>query len=1496
MADTSRIMLFDSSDTYLGDLAPDDVFGRKRIEAINGEHSLTITTSQILAKGTRLLTVDDTGKWREYVVSGQDANHSSGKTAIGSYYCVWSIQHDLMGVTCDKMPGVQNAVNAATALAAALSNTKRWTAGAVTVTSTGGASMWQRSAWEALSVLIDTWGGEVDAEITVGSTGVVKREACLYSHLGSTDVTRRFDYGADLVAIRRKVAEDPIYARIVPLGAGYTDDANSTDRRRVTIESLTDGNVQWLQNDDVAELVRLPDGSGGWEYPTRFVIYDGIETPEELLAVATADLDTYTTPKVTYTASVLQLDKAGADIHGLALGDDFDVVDKSFDVDGGIRIRDRAIKLEVNEMDEHDIVVTLGDVAETFASSLAKISGKVDTISNIVANQGATFADYLNNIIDNLNAEINATDGYTYIVAGRGIVTYDVAVSDPTVGAEASQVTEMRGGTLRFANGRTSAGDWDWKTVLISGHIATDMITSGNITAGYIGNSTSGNYWNLDTGEFRLVTTASMGGRTVEEVLAGVDATITDVDVEYAESQSNETAPSTGWDTECPTWREGYYIWQRTKTTTATGTTYSDAACISGREGVDGTSVTISSIQWTVGTSGTSAPATGWQASVPSVDQGKWLWCKTTYSDGSTAYTCSYQGTDGEDGTSVAIQSATKSGDTTTVVLVETDASGEQTTSTLTITDGADGTNGTAGANGYIHTAWANSADGSTDFSTSVSTGKTYLGVYTDNTATDSSDPSAYSWSLIKGSDGVGINSTTITYGTSASASTQPTSWQSSVPTVAKGQWLWVKTEYTYTDSSNKTVYSKSYAGTDGEDGKSVAVQSASKSNGTTTVVLVDTDGNTTTLTINDGEDGDTGSAGANGYVHTAWATSADGSTGFSTSVSTGKTYLGVYTDNTATDSSDPSAYSWSLIKGSDGVGINSTTITYGTSASASTQPTSWQSSVPTVAKGQWLWVKTEYTYTDSSNKTVYSKSYAGTDGEDGKSVAVQSASKSNGTTTVVLVDTDGNTTTLTINDGEDGDTGSAGANGYVHTAWATSADGSTGFSTSVSTGKTYLGVYTDNTAADSQTYSDYSWSLIKGADGDDGVGISSVVPQYYLSTSSTAQTGGSWSASEPTWVSGKYIWTRSMVTWADGTSSPTDPVLASALNTANETAADAKDTADTLATMVRSYGAGVLVCKTNQTVGALVNANGSFDVVNVTWSSGTPTAGTVLATFGSYIEIGSSTHIHMLIDPVGCYFIQGTASNPYVAMKLDLDSIEFGLSAYDTGDWSTSYSQRGMFASLAFRAEEDAQGYRQVGFQYDYSERAASAGTYKYTSSLFAPGFRLDANAYGKSSQSASAVAGTGFVSMRYIGSFSLSPGSEQSLAGSSYTGYVIASPSKITSQITSTARLYVDSTETTVRHYGTTNAKRHYLSLTDDGLVIDGTILVTLPYYGNSASLETINITSLVSGKNAILKINGNSVQNESGGYSGTVSLMGSDGASKSVKVVYGKITSVT
>ena len=151
------------------------------------------------------------------------------------------------------------------------------------------------------------------------------------------------------------------------------------------------------------------------------------------------------------------------------------------------------------------------------------------------------------------------------------------------------------------------------------------------------------------------------------------------------------------------------------------------------------------------------------------------------------------------------------------------------------------------------------------------------------------------------------------------------------------------------------------------------------------------------------------------------------------------------------------------------------------------------------------------------------------------------------------------------------------------------------------------------------------------GPQGSTGKGLKSAVDQYYLSTSNTTQSGGSWSNTQPSWVSGKYIWTRTYQTWNDNTTTTTTPVLADALNKANTAASHAQSTADT----ARKEASNAAKTATNYmkfdnsglTVGDLtkntLGRNVNIDNRSVNIRNGT----NVLAQFAeSLIEIGKNT------------------------------------------------------------------------------------------------------------------------------------------------------------------------------------------------------------------------------------------------------------------------------
>ena len=89
-----------------------------------------------------------------------------------------------------------------------------------------------------------------------------------------------------------------------------------------------------------------------------------------------------------------------------------------------------------------------------------------------------------------------------------------------------------------------------------------------------------------------------------------------------------------------------------------------------------------------------------------------------------------------------------------------------------------------------------------------------------------------------------------------------------------------------------------------------------------------------------------------------------------------------------------------------------------------------------------------------------------------------------------------------------------------------------------------YLGTYVGVEASSDPT--DYTWTLIKGADGEkgadgtdgkdgkDGKGITATVIRYQLHTNGTTAPTGSWLSTIPTPEQGKYLWTRTTVTYTD--------------------------------------------------------------------------------------------------------------------------------------------------------------------------------------------------------------------------------------------------------------------------------------------------------------------------------------------------------------------------
>ena len=102
------------------------------------------------------------------------------------------------------------------------------------------------------------------------------------------------------------------------------------------------------------------------------------------------------------------------------------------------------------------------------------------------------------------------------------------------------------------------------------------------------------------------------------------------------------------------------------------------------------------------------------------------------------------------------------------------------------------------------------------------------------------------------------------------------------------------------------------------------------------------------------------------------------------------------------------------------------------------------------------------------------------------------------------------------------------------------------------------------------------------GTPGQNAPTITSVREQFYLSTSNTTQTGGSWSNTIPTWSSGKYYWTRVVTTYSDSSTTTSTAVLDQGLNQSLVSALEAKSATETLTTTVNQHATKIELAATN--------------------------------------------------------------------------------------------------------------------------------------------------------------------------------------------------------------------------------------------------------------------------------------------------------------------------
>lgn len=390
---------------------------------------------------------------------------------------------------------------------------------------------------------------------------------------------------------------------------------------------------------------------------------------------------------------------------------------------------------------------------------------------------------------------------------------------------------------------------------------------------------------------------------------------------------------------------------------------------------------------------------------------------------------------------------------------------------------------------------WVVFADTETGDGISIkSAGKAYMGIAYNRTTKQPvlTDPSVYAWVKVVGDQGIagepGKDGLTSFFHVRYADVPNPTANQLRKDT---GKYIGTYVDYILEDSTDPTKYTwRKFQGDDGEDGA---------------------DG----IAGNDGADGETS------YLHIAYATSADGKTGFSTTNAVDKTYIGVYTDYVQADSTDPTKYKWTKIQGPQGTqglqgiqgpqgergiagknGKDGATTYFHIKYSAISSPTS--ASQMTEVPNTYIGTYVDFTETDSNDPAKYTwYRFQGLQGEKGTQ-------------------------------GIPGVNGSDGKTTYLHIKYSNDA-GKTFTANSGETPGDYIGTCTDFNQTDPTAVGAYVWAKSKG---DAGKGVKSTAVTYQVSSSGTIVPTGTWYSFVPSASAGQYLWTRTLTTYTDNTTS----------------------------------------------------------------------------------------------------------------------------------------------------------------------------------------------------------------------------------------------------------------------------------------------------------------------------------------------------------------------
>lgn len=495
-------------------------------DALDGTDELGITCAEDLVKGDRVVWIDLQGTCHEHIVDTIDRVHDDDGAPETQAVCINSVNETWDDWLDDKRPSGSVSV----ALASILADT-RWEVGTCDQGGSASRTFYHESVREGLAGIIETWGGELETLIVHDGAGIVSRRVGVRAKRGNQSSAKRFTWTKDLVSVKRSVASDNPKTRVYGYGKGVETESGGYGRR-LTFGDIN-GGKDYVEDADATTVWGHPDGEGGILPAVASYVNEQCEDAAQLLQETKDYLEQVKEPKVTYTASVIDLYAFGRSWEGVGVGDDVAIIDKGFSAEG-VRLHGRVSQIE-HDLLTGDATVTFGTLTDTMADMWQSVNNalKSNSQQNALYDAAAgTSVSWLIQLQQALNAQFNAVGTYHVETFELGEIWSNVPLN-PETGLPVKATADMwainvNGRGQRLAAGLTSDGQWDWRTFFTGGMVTADVINAGTmkadrVRAGLLTDEKGNNFWDLTSGEFSLSAGAKLGDTSVEDLFAGLD-------------------------------------------------------------------------------------------------------------------------------------------------------------------------------------------------------------------------------------------------------------------------------------------------------------------------------------------------------------------------------------------------------------------------------------------------------------------------------------------------------------------------------------------------------------------------------------------------------------------------------------------------------------------------------------------------------------------------------------------------------------------------------------------------------------------------------------------------------------------------------------------------------------------------------------------------------------------------------------------------------------